>query len=89
MIKLVKQGHDAVQFFQGILYVSWYVIPTFYTVHFQFLMHIINTKQQFIVLYLNSNLYKPGLLNVHMHNLTVDFFFARCMSYTYLHVFVV
>lgn len=27
MIKLVKQGHDAVQFFQGILYVSWYVIP--------------------------------------------------------------
>lgn len=50
MIKLVKQGHDAVQFFQGILYVSWYVVPTFNTVHFQFLMHIINTKQQFIVL---------------------------------------
>lgn len=49
MLKLVKQGHDAVQFFQGILYVSWYVVPTFYTVHFQFLMHI-NTKQQFIVL---------------------------------------
>lgn len=47
MIKLVKQGHDAVQFFQGILYVSWYIVPTFNTVHFQFLMHIINTKQQF------------------------------------------
>lgn len=50
MIKLVKQEHDAVQFFQGILYVSWYIVPTFNTVQFQFLMHIINTKQLFIVL---------------------------------------